>query len=276
MTSFFIFIYKTKKVDVAKLYMSIFIMVVIVVNVFITGSTPLYWFYPSIIAVHYLTSFKTAFIICFVSTVLLMIVIHPLVSSIEFATILLTCLLLNAFAYLIFRSNQKIAIQLKKLATIDPLTQTGNRRALENQLNNLVKQHHRVPFPLSLIIFDLDHFKLVNDQHGHVAGDEILNGICQLVKDNTRSFERIYRYGGEEFIVAPVQLTLSEAQIMAEKLRVLVDSHTFNPNIKISISLGVAQYEADEPPQKWIARADAALYRAKHAGRNKVMLARND
>jgi diguanylate cyclase len=80
-TSFFIFGYKTRKVDVARFYMSKFMMVAIIIDVFIKGSTPLYWFYPSVIAVYYLTSFKTAFIICLVSTVLLMIVIHPSVLS---------------------------------------------------------------------------------------------------------------------------------------------------------------------------------------------------
>lgn len=273
MVCFFSFVYISRKVDVARFYMSTFLMAVIIVDVMIKGSAVLYWYYPCVIATYYLTSFRTAFFIGIVSIMLLMVVVYSSVPSIEFFTILITSLLLNVFALLIFRSNQKIATQLKKLATIDALTLAGNRRALENQLYELASQHQRSPFPLCLIIFDLDHFKLVNDQYGHVAGDDILTGICQLVRDNTRACENLYRYGGEEFIITPLQSTLSEAEIVAQKLRQLIEEHTFGTNIKITVSIGVAQYEADEQPQKWISRADTALYLAKNAGRNRVMLA---
>jgi diguanylate cyclase (GGDEF)-like protein len=273
MVSFFVFVYKTRKVDVARFYMSIFMMGAIIIDVIIRGATPLYWYYPCVLSIYYLTHFKTAFFICMVSILSIMIAIYPDIPSIEFVTILITGVLLNIFALLIFRSNKKIETQLNELATIDALTLTGNRRALENQLSELINKHHRSPYTLCLIIFDLDHFKSINDHYGHIAGDEVLIKICQLVKDNTRSFERLYRYGGEEFIIMPLQLTLPEAELIAEKLRKLVQSHTFLADIKITMSLGVAQYETDELAQKWISRADAALYRAKNEGRNKVMLA---
>jgi len=273
MISFFIFVYKTRKVDVARIYMSIFIMGAIFIDIVIKGPTALYWYYPCVIAVYYLTSYMMAFSICIVSIILLMIVIFPAVPNIEFFTIFVTSSLLNLFALLMFRSNQKSEAQLKKLATIDSLTQAGNRRAFKDHLAQLLNKHQRKQYPLCLIIVDLDHFKSVNDQYGHLAGDKVLVEVSQLMTDNTRSFEHLYRYGGEEFIIMPLQMNLQDANLVAEKLRKLVEDHTFTDDIKLTISLGIAQYQVNELEQKWISRADSALYKAKQSGRNRVMLA---
>jgi len=275
MISFFIFVYKTRKVNVARIFMSIFIMAAILIDIVIKGPTALYWYYPCVVAIYYLTSYMRAFSICVVSIILLIIITFPALPYIELFTVFITSSLLNIFALLIFRSNQKIETQLIKLATIDSLTQAGNRRAFNERLSELINKHQRNQFPLCLIIIDLDHFKSVNDQYGHLAGDKVLIEVSKLLKENTRSFERLYRYGGEEFIVMPLQMTLQDAKVVAEKLRQLVESHTFTDNIKLTISLGIAQYQSDELEQTWISRADAALYQAKDSGRNKVMLAQS-
>jgi len=127
--------------------------------------------------------------------------------------------------------------------------------------------------PMCLILLDLDHFKRINDNYGHLIGDDILVAISKLLINNTRVLDTFYRYGGEEFIIAPLFVDLKAAGEIAEKLRVIVENYIFPSTISVTISLGVAQFQEGEKPADWINRADSALYLAKNSGRNKVCLA---
>jgi len=131
----------------------------------------------------------------------------------------------------------------------------------------------RLKQPLCLIIFDLDHFKRVNDKHGHAVGDAVLAHITQLIRGRLRETDALYRLGGEEFVVLPLYNSLAEAEHLAEELRSLVERVPFSRDISMTISLGVAQYQANESPAHWLNRADQALYQAKSAGRNQVKVA---
>ena len=182
----------------------------------------------------------------------------------------MSLLLTSIFSYMIFSNYRITNEKLILLATIDPLTLCGNRRALKDKLADLISDQQRQASVVSLLLLDLDFFKKINDQHGHAAGDMVLVEVVRLMKSNTRALDALFRYGGEEFIIVPLYVELAEACIIAEKLRVIIEQHQFVNNIQLTVSMGVAQYRLNESSEAWIARADAALYLAKESGRNRV------
>ncbi len=166
------------------------------------------------------------------------------------------------------------ADQLETLATIDPLTRTFNRRYFQAAAAREIARCERHHAPLSMILFDIDYFKMINDSHGHVTGDKVLNAIARLVGSRIRSSDMLARYGGEEFVVLLPDTILSQAHLRAEELRQLVEgcrveSHS-GEQVQLTMSLGVAQWQKDEPLTAFLDRADKALYASKQNGRNRV------
>lgn len=171
--------------------------------------------------------------------------------------------------------NARLFRELQALAQRDGLTGLSSRRhffgLLEHEIQFSMRYHH----PLTIIMLDIDHFKQVNDRHGHLAGDLVLKELAGLVRSGLRSVDMVGRYGGEEFVVAMPSTSLKLAQQTAERLRVLVESRFFQFDeqvIQITISLGVSQFNphADQSMDDMLQRADAALYAAKNNGRNRV------
>jgi diguanylate cyclase (GGDEF)-like protein len=124
-------------------------------------------------------------------------------------------------------------------------------------------------------MFDVDHFKDINDRHGHPAGDVVLRELAQLIKDALRTVDAVGRYGGEEFIAVLPHTAYDEARLTAERVRVRVAAHTFRAGrtpIPVTVSVGVATYPSEkvDSPNTLIREADLALYRAKQGGRNCV------
>ncbi len=158
----------------------------------------------------------------------------------------------------------------------DPLTGVGNRGALEEHLMREVSLAQRHKAPLSLIAIDLDHFKQVNDRHGHSVGDCVLRTVARRMVDVLRSTDLAYRYGGEEFVILLNGTPLAGAQMVAERIREAVASlpcQCDGIEIPITISLGVASL-ADESGTALFDRADRALYSAKEQGRNRIEIDR--
>jgi diguanylate cyclase (GGDEF)-like protein len=147
----------------------------------------------------------------------------------------------------------------------DPLTRVCNRRGLDETLESMFALLERYQQPFSLAIFDIDHFKQVNDTKGHLHGDRTLQAVARILDDTVRDSDIVARYGGEEFVVVMSHTTLDNACHFAERVRKLVES-----NLGLTISGGVAQAAEDDNPQSLLSRADAALYSSKSAGRNRV------
>lgn len=153
----------------------------------------------------------------------------------------------------------------------DPLTGLSNRKYMEMELKKLMLSSKRYETPLSIIILDLDHFKKVNDNYGHVIGDAVLKEIAKLVKNTMRASDLTIRYGGEEFIIVMDHTASDEATTKAEGLRQEVENLEIEEleGSKITVSLGITQLcQKDDSIESFIARADEALYKAKTAGRN--------
>jgi diguanylate cyclase (GGDEF)-like protein len=163
--------------------------------------------------------------------------------------------------------------EITKLSLTDRLTQLPNRARIDQALHDNMNLATRYGNGFSVVLIDVDHFKQVNDTHGHLAGDVVLSKIAEVLAHQTRSTDIAGRWGGEEFLVVAPQTSLDKAAKLAEKLRSSVANTTFPVSGRKTISLGVAAYSPGEDLKKLLARADSALYLAKRSGRNRVELA---
>lgn len=166
--------------------------------------------------------------------------------------------------------RKELEEKLKMLSTVDQLTGAYNRRAFDDFFNQESERSRRYKAPFSLIIFDIDHFKQVNDAYGHDAGDKVLQEVVKLCKMHNRPIDFLYRWGGEEFIILLTETGIEGAQNMAERYRSIVENWNFPIESKITISLGVSQFHSSDNAETLIKRADKALYNAKNGGRNQV------
>lgn len=175
------------------------------------------------------------------------------------------------------RSRHKVGEFYRQLSMVDGLTGLQNRAWLNNHLSNMVSAAHQIGNPLSLILIDLDHFKKFNDQYGHLTGDEALKAAANVLIDTLRPRDFAVRYGGEELMVILPNTNLKASAIVAERLceqmrQVIVFADMHKPLPHITASFGVAALAPAQDADMLIATADAALYRAKDAGRNQVAL----
>lgn len=184
--------------------------------------------------------------------------------SISFAV---TVLVLIITLYTVNRFQRR----LQKMATTDALTGLLNRQALTVLFRQSSLVSKRTRKPMSAILFDIDHFKTVNDRFGHIAGDSVIRQVADIALEVVRESDLVTRWGGEEYLLLLNDCNLSQAVMVAENLRRRVSEHDFGlpgDKITITVSLGVAQYHENESETSFFTRADDALYGAKHGGRN--------
>jgi diguanylate cyclase (GGDEF)-like protein len=181
--------------------------------------------------------------------------------------------LMTNLTNLYFETNQELIKTLKKIekmATEDHLTQLYNRIHFTEMANYEVEKQKRYPEPLCLIMFDIDHFKNVNDTYGHDIGDLVLVSISKEVKDKVRKTDTLARWGGEEFVILLPDTNLDNAGLVAESLRYAIEVLDISPVKQITCSFGISQFNEFDDINSFMKRADEALYNAKHSGRNKV------
>jgi diguanylate cyclase (GGDEF)-like protein len=163
-----------------------------------------------------------------------------------------------------------LAETMTRLAHTDTLTQIANRRELDETIAREVNRATRYHQPLSVIMFDLDHFKQVNDTYGHETGDTVLRESARVVQGLLRLPDLLGRWGGEEFLIVAPQTDCAQASELAERLRQAIAACRLDHIGGITASFGVAQYQPQESPEAWLKRADEALYAAKQGGRDQV------
>lgn len=162
---------------------------------------------------------------------------------------------------------------LENLANTDSLTHIFNRRKISSLIENEHARYLRNKMEYSVIIIDLDNFKSINDRFGHGAGDNALFDFATLVKNNIRKSDQLARWGGEEFLILLPDTNTQSATTLAEHIRKLTETHSFNIINKLTISIGVASIKEDETIDQLLKRADDALYDAKNNGRNRIVIA---
>jgi diguanylate cyclase (GGDEF)-like protein len=168
----------------------------------------------------------------------------------------------------------RILIDLRYRSRHDGLTGLLNRRAMEETLPGQMQRSRRTGEPFVVLMLDLDHFKAINDKHGHPAGDEVLRGVAEVLQEALRLHDVPGRYGGEEFGVLLPGSDAAAAEAIAERIRRKVEWASFAGELKVTASVGCAALDANDVfPAAVVARADRALYAAKAAGRNRAMRA---
>jgi diguanylate cyclase (GGDEF)-like protein len=185
-------------------------------------------------------------------------------------------------AYLTMVFNAMVVVlrdkteELELLSTTDGLTGLLNRRRLMEALGDEVRRSQRLEHTFAALMVDVDHFKDYNDAFGHLAGDQVLVTVARLLREQTREVDLVARYGGEEFLVVLPEGDVAEGTRVAERIRTAVAAAEL-PNRRLTASIGVAEFPAHgTTPEEMLAAADAALYEAKHGGRNRVSIAQTD
>lgn len=178
----------------------------------------------------------------------------------------ITCLLFPLCNALLYRRAVQASLK-------DPLTGAGNRVALEQSLTREIEVSRRHGQALSVIMLDMDHFKSLNDDHGHQAGDAALKAVALLLREQLRNVDMVFRFGGEEFVLLLSNTNSDAAIIVGERIRAAIENLSFlaaEKQVRLSASLGCATYQLCESQDDLLRRTDQALYEAKRGGRNRT------
>ena len=182
---------------------------------------------------------------------------------------LLSALLFPMRNALLYRAATQSALR-------DPLTDTGNRIAMDQTLQREIDMSRRHVQPLSLLMLDIDHFKHINDSHGHSAGDDVLKAVAAAIKGQLRNVDMVFRFGGEEFLILLSNTGRETAAMIGERLRFAAQAQNYSADghsIELTVSLGCSTLLPGESAESLLRRADSALYVAKREGRNRLAMA---
>lgn len=234
------------------------------------GIKGLLWSYPFMFTIFFVQERDVARIYCAITYISLIVAItfsYDTELSFRFAvTLFMLILLTDAIINELIRMEQK----LRELTIRDPLTNAHNRRFMNHILQITTEETRREFGPASIILIDIDHFKEINDKYGHEIGDLVLMKIVDLLHQRQRKLDYVFRSGGEEFVMILRNTDLKQALSVAESLRIHVEETELLEDERITISLGVAEYNPGESEVEWLRRSDELLYVAKNNGRNCV------
>jgi diguanylate cyclase (GGDEF)-like protein len=166
---------------------------------------------------------------------------------------------------------KRVNAELKIQSITDPLTSLYNKGYFTDHLDIEIARSLRYGSSLSLVVFDIDKFKIINDSYGHLVGDDVLKTLADLCQINIRASDIFARWGGEEFVVLSPESDKENTIVFAEKLRRLIEGYSFSIPLQVTCSFGVTEYKEGDSADSFIHRADQALYTAKQEGRNKVV-----
>lgn len=265
--------WRSGKTEMAGKFLVLLNVIGTTLSTVLLGDTGLYWVFVAI-SINFFLSWSTSFVA--VLNILMLLAVmqlsNSITSSVTLWTFLSTGSLLTLLSAIVSRQYRIQNERLQHLATVDPLTGAYNRRNMEHDLLIAVEEFGRNRTPMALLLFDLDHFKVINDRHGHDKGDDVLVQFAALVSVSTRKVDRFFRYGGEEFLLLVKGIGYSEAHALAEKIRHGTENALGTSFGKVTVSAGIAGLRVGESYEKWLGRADEALYRAKREGRNRVVV----
>jgi diguanylate cyclase (GGDEF)-like protein len=250
-------------------------LAMIVLSAYYGQAYSLYWMYPLLVALPVLLSTRWAVwlaILCGMVATPLAFMQHDLGTAIVICLSMLHTWLISA--WLVYVVTQQ-AQQLKDIALTDPLTGAYNRRYFQHQAHRAIDIFRRFDRPASLLLLDIDYFKEVNDRYGHTVGDAALRAVVALLQQRLRSVDTLCRFGGEEFVLLLNETDESYALQVAQELRQMIAQADILPQGAITVSIGVCQLALSQNLDQWLQCVDKALYRAKDAGRNRVVVGRS-
>jgi diguanylate cyclase (GGDEF)-like protein len=230
-----------------------------------------FWLFPALLANFFLLNAKAALVANLLTFAAALPIAAQLKTLTETFAVLLSLLMCGGMAYVFALLTHKQQLLLEGYATQDTLTRLGNRRAMDEEMRLSVEDFARNQTPATLIVLDLDFFKMVNDKFGHNVGDVVLAELATLLTKRVRKTDRIFRFGGEEFVVLARNTRLTDALVIAEQLRAQIELELRDPEGTLTASFGCAQLHPDETAGEWFIRTDKAVYQAKQQGRNCVV-----
>jgi len=272
MLAVIVHVWRTGRHRVAGFCVTLFYSAGLLATVYLRGTSLIYWVYPTMIACYFVLRPRVAVAINSVTLVALVAILVSQMAVLNLLTIVVTIGLVNLFAYIFAYRTGEQNRALHTEVELDFLTGIGNRRALDRRLAEHADER-RPHLPACLLLLDLDHFKQVNDTHGHAAGDQALRRLAEVMRLHTRSSDRLFRYGGEEFAVIANGAELNAASRLAENLRAAVAGATLIDGHALTVSIGVAFMDKRGTPAGWLKQADTMLYAAKQGGRDTVRVA---
>ena len=166
---------------------------------------------------------------------------------------------------------QQAREELERLAETDPMTGLYNRMKMDKTLTSEIQRATRYQTTFSIVLFDLDNFKEINDTRGHQIGDQLLEELAKVIRHRVRNTDVIGRWGGDEFLIISPETNLEDAALLAETIRITLSTHNFKNDIHITSSFGVATWMENDSQDTLIDRADKALYKAKGSGKDQVI-----
>lgn len=235
------------------------------------GAIISYWTYPCLLVIYFMLPARYAWVANALFLGIVFTVAWGILDSPSMIRFVFTSLAVSALAAIfinIITQQQKL---LEDQAVTDPLTGLHNRMLLEDTLVKAIEKNHHVDSPMTLIALDLDHFKLVNDELGHAGGDRVLRGVGDFLKSHVRSTDKVFRIGGEEFLILLFNTNADDGLKLAETLCRNFSSQSLIQDRPITVSVGVATLQTGEDWEKWMKRCDEKLYQAKQDGRNLVV-----
>lgn len=240
------------------------------------GAMIAYWCYLTLVGLYFMLPERQAWI----SNIVFLGIIFPQAwSTLEQAFMIrfvVTILGVSAFSAMFVRVITAQQKMLAMRAVTDPLTGLFNRTTLNDTFEQVIQQNHRTGTPMTLVMLDIDHFKMINDTLGHDNGDKVLHRVGEFLhKRIHRRTDKVFRIGGEEFLVLLYDTDIEHGQKVAEELCSKFASLDLLPNRPVTISIGVATLQPGEDWEDWMKRCDKNLYQAKLDGRNRVVVGLN-
>ncbi len=233
----------------------------------------LYWVYPLLVALPVLLKTRVSVWL----GILVGLIVTPFVwMRFDTNTAIIVCLSMAhtwlISAWLMYAVSQQ-SRKLSELAVTDPLTGAYNRRRLQGEARDALQTWQRYRRPATLLLMDVDHFKSVNDEHGHEVGDRALRSLVEVLNQRLRRLDQVFRFGGEEFVALLAETDEVRAVHVAEELRAHIAQIDIVPECRITVSVGVCDVTQADSVDHWLNMCDRALYQAKGAGRNQVVIA---
>jgi len=242
------------------------------VAVHVIGVPALLWVYPLLLGNFLMVEPRRALLVTLVLVGYLVLLSPVFTAQLQAIVFAMTSAVTALFAYIFAQRAERQRRRLETLADHDDLTGAFNRRALTRELDAAIDHAGRDGWIAGLVLMDLDHFKRVNDAHGHEEGDRVLVRFADLVRASVRPGDRFFRTGGEEFLLLVPHTTCDELTALAERLRQAVAGELDVIEPRVTVSIGVAMLHPGESARQWLSRADEAMYRAKRLGRDRVEL----
>lgn len=263
--------HRSNKPQIASAIIAVFVNAGVVLMAVTNGINSFLWVYPVFAATFFLIKPILALCICIISGCAL-VILSDIFDIISLDSYIMTSVVLSLSALAYARHNDNQLRLLETLNTVDPLTGALNRRALSTDMEAALANAERNGTQHMLAILDLDHFKTVNDKYGHAAGDQVLKQLVTITTAHIRKYDRIYRFGGEEFVLLIPQVDHQQQLAFINKLRSSIKNTLKTPDgEEVTVSFGVAPWVPHTTVDTWLKRADEALYQAKADGRDRAV-----